>query len=99
MGTQGLVLAVVAASAALAGWVHLRRDGRMPETGRRVVLHTLAALCATGIVPFLMRRIGTDESATAAMASLFALVLPMFVYNFLTWLWLLKLLQRRLHVG
>jgi hypothetical protein len=70
----------------------------MPETGRRVVLHALAALCATGIVPLVMRRIGTNESATVAMASLFALVLPMFVYNFLTWLWLLKLVQRRLHV-
>ena len=98
MGIQGLVLAVAAASAVLAGWLHLRRDGRMPETGRRVVLHALAALCATGIVPLVMRRMGTDESATAAMASLFALVLPMFVYNFLTWLWLLKLVQRRLHV-
>ena len=99
MGTQGLVLVVVAASAVLAGWLHLRRGGRMPETGRRVVVHAVAALCATGVVPLIMRRLGTDESATAAMASLFALVLPMFVYNVLTWLWLIKLLQRRLHVG
>jgi hypothetical protein len=99
MGTQGLVLVVVAASAVLAGWVHLRRDGRMPQTGRRVVVHVVTALCATGVVPLIMQRLRTDESAAAAMASLFALVLPMFVYNFLTWLWLIKLLQRRLHVG
>jgi hypothetical protein len=63
------------------------------------VLHAVAAVCATGVVPLIMRRVGTDESAAAAMASLFALVLPMFVYNFLTWLWLIKLLQRRMRVG
>jgi TRAP-type C4-dicarboxylate transport system permease large subunit len=96
MSVQGLVFAVVGGSAALAAWVHVRRDGRMPQSTRRIVLHALAALATTLVVPLVMRQAGTDQSRAAAMTALFALVVPMFVYNFLTWLWLIKLLQRHL---
>ena len=99
MGTHGLVLAFAVGSATIAGWLHFRRAGRMPESGRRILLHVFVALIATGIVPIVMRQAGTDHSVPLAMVALFALVLPMFVYNFLTWLWLLKLLQRHLRVG
>lgn len=99
MGTHGLVLAVVGASALIAVWLHYRRDGKVPESGRRVAFHAAAALAATVAVPLVMRRLRTDASAATAMTTLFALVLPMFVYNFLTWLWLIKLLQRHLRIG
>ena len=99
MTTHGLVVAFVLGAAVIAGWVHFRRAGRMPESGRRIALHVLAALIATAVVPLIMRRAGTHDSVPVAMIALFLLVLPMFVYNFLTWLWLLKLLQQRLRVG
>jgi hypothetical protein len=97
--THGFVLVVVASSAVLAVWLHIRRDGKMPETTRRILLHAGAALATTAVVPLIMRRAGTDHSATAAMTAMFALVVPMFVYNFLTWLWLIKLAQRHLRIG
>ena len=99
MTTHGLVLAFVVGSALIAAWVHLRRQGRTPESARRVVLHALAALGTTALVPLLMRHGATQDSPARALVALFALVLPMFVYNFLTWLWLLRLLQRHLRVG
>jgi ABC-type amino acid transport system permease subunit len=99
MTIHGLVLAVVASSAVLAAWLHLRRDGKMPDSGKRIALHAGAALATTAAVPLIMRQARTDQSATAAMVTLFTLVVPMFVYNFLTWLWLIKLLQRHLRVG
>ena len=99
MTTYEFVLVVVASSAVLAVWLHIRRDGKMPETTRRILLHAGAAFAMTALVPMIMRRAGTDHSATAAMTAMFALVLPMFVYNFLTWLWLLKLVQRHLRIG
>ena len=99
MAIQGFVLVVVASSAVLAVWLHIRRDGKMPETTRRILLHAGAAFAMTALVPMIMRRAGTDHSATAAMTAMFALVVPMFVYNFLTWLWLLKLVQRHLRIG
>ena len=99
MAIQGFVLVVVASSAVLAVWLHIRRDGKMPETTRRILLHAGAAFAMTALVPMIMRRAGTDHSATAAMTAMFALVVPMFVYNFLTWLWLIKLLQRHLRIG
>ena len=99
MTTYEFVLVVVASSAVLAVWLHIRRDGKMPETTRRILLHAGAAFATTALVPMIMRRAGTDHSGTAAMTAMFALVLPMFVYNFLTWLWLLKLVQRHLRIG
>jgi len=99
MGMHGLVYAVVFGSALLAVWLHFRRGGKMPETDRRVVLHAAAALGTTLVVPVIMRQARTDQSATAAMTALFTLVLPMFVYNFLTWLWLIKVFQRHLRIG
>jgi hypothetical protein len=99
MTTHGLVVAIVAGSAVLAGWLHFRRSGKMPESGSRIALHAVAAFATTLVVPTIMRQAGTDTSPAAAMVVLFAVVVPMFVYNFLTWLWLIKLLQRHLRVG
>ncbi len=99
MTTYEFVLVVVASSAVLAVWLHIRRDGKMPETTRRILLHAGAAFATTALVPMIMRRAGTDHSATAAMTAMFALVLPMFVYNFLTWIWLLSMMRGKLGLG
>jgi uncharacterized membrane protein len=99
MTTHGLVLAFAIGSALIAVWIYHRRPARMPRTGRQIVVHALAALAATALVPLLMKAAATEHSPARAMLALLVLVLPMFVYNFLTWLWLLKLLQRRLRVG
>jgi len=96
---HGFVLVVAASSAVLAGWLHFRRDGKMPETARRILLHAGAALALTVAVPLVMRQAGTDRSATAAMIAVFALVVPMFVYNFLTWIWLLSSMRKMLGLG
>jgi len=96
---DGLMIVLVAGSAVLAIWLHVRRSGKLPDSGGRIVLHVVAAFALTAVVPVVMRRAGTQHSPTTAMMALFTLFLPMLVYNFLTWLWLLKLLQRHLRIG
>jgi uncharacterized membrane protein len=93
------MVALVAGSAVLAVWLHVRRSGKMPESGARIALHLAAALASTVVVPVVTRRAGTQHSPATALMTLFTLFLPMLVYNFLTWLWLLKLLQRHLRLG
>jgi heme O synthase-like polyprenyltransferase len=94
MSNQGLVLSLVAGGALLALWLDFRLAARMPRTPRRVVLHAAAALVATTLIPFPMVALATQHSPGRALVALFAFVLPVFVYSFLTWIWLVKLIQR-----
>lgn len=96
MSNQGLVLSLVLGGALLALWLDFRLAARMPRTPRRVILHTVAALAAASLVPLPMVALNTQHSAARALFALFVLVLPVFVYSFLTWIWLVKLVQRLL---
>jgi hypothetical protein len=99
MNKQELVFAFALGGALIATWLFVRIGARAPQTGKGIAAHSLAALGTTALVPFLMQQVGTADSTPRAIGAMLGLVLPMFVYNFVTWLWLLRLLQRRLHVG
>jgi hypothetical protein len=96
MSNQGLVASLVVGAALLALWLDFRLFGKTPRSPRRIVFHTLAALVATTLVPLPMLALATQHSPARALAALFAFVLPAFVYSFLTWIWLVKLLQSHL---
>ncbi len=99
MTTHSLVYAIVGGAALLALWLDRRRAGRMPESARSVFAHTGVAFASLTAAPLLMALTQTKDSPPRAMASLFLLVLPSFVYAFLTWIWLVRLLQRFLRLG
>ncbi len=94
MSFQLFAFALVLGAALLAVWVHCRRVARTPEHVSRIALHTAAGFGAVTAAPSLMALLGASDSPVRAVVALFALVLPAFVYSFLTWIWLLKLLQR-----
>ena len=94
MSNQVLVASLVVGAAVLALWIDVRFGARMPHTARRVLLHATTALAATALVPIPMVALATQHSPARALVALFAFVLPAFVYSFLTWIWLVKLIQR-----
>jgi hypothetical protein len=94
MSFQVFAFALVVGAALLAVWVHCRRVARTPVDVSRIALHAAAGFGAVTAAPSLMAVLGAADSPARAMLALFALVLPAFVYCFLTWIWLLKLLQR-----
>ena len=96
MSNQGLVASLVVGAALLALWLDFRLFRQMARSPRRILFHTLAALVATTVVPLPMVALATQHSPARALVALFAFVLPAFVYSFLTWIWLVKLLQSHL---
>jgi hypothetical protein len=98
MSNQLLVVLLVVGAALLAVWLDVRLAERMPRATRRILLHAGTALLATSLLPFPMVALATQHSAARALVGLFALVLPVFVYSFLTWIWMVKLVQRLLHM-
>ncbi len=99
MTTHGLVFAIVGGAALLALWLDQRRAGRMPQAARSVFAHSGVAFALLIVAPLLMALTHTKDSPPRAIAGLFLLVLPSFVYTFLTWIWLVRLLQRYLRLG
>ena len=101
MSNQVLVVSVGVGGALLALWIDIRLASRMPRGTRRVLGHAVAALVATTLIPLPMIALGTQHSPARALVALFAFVLPVFVYSFLTWIWLVRLVQgllsRRAH--
>jgi uncharacterized membrane protein YeaQ/YmgE (transglycosylase-associated protein family) len=94
MTTHTLVLVFTVGAALLAGWIHCRLPERAPETAKPVFAHVLAGLLGTVLVPVLMALLETQDSPIRAMAALFLLFLPALVYCFLSWIWLLGLVQQ-----
>jgi hypothetical protein len=99
MTVHGLVVAFTLGAAALAVWLDCRSAGRAPRSLGRVFGHLLVGLLATALVPVLMAQLATQDSPARAIAALVALLLPAFVYCFLTWIWLLRLVQRLVRFG
>ena len=96
MSNQALVISLVFGAALLALWLDFRLANRMPRATRRILLHASAALIATSLLPFPMVALATQNSPARALVALLAIVLPVFVYSFLTWIWMVKLVQRLL---
>jgi len=97
MSYQLFTCAMVLGAALLAVWAHCRKAARTPQQFSSIAVHTAAGFAAVSAAPALMALVGASDSPFRAMLALFALVLPAFTYSFLTWIWLLKLLQKLLN--
>ena len=94
MSYQLFAFALVLGAALIAAWVHCRLSARTPQSLSWIGFHTAAGFGAVTAAPLLMALLGATDSPVRALLALFTLVLPAFAYSFLTWIWLLKLLQR-----
>ena len=93
MTTHSLVLMFVVGAALLAAWVDQTRAGRMPRTVGRALVHVVGGLLALGLAPSLMEVLAPQDSPTRAMVALLALFLPALVYCFMSWIWVVRLVQ------
>jgi len=82
-------VSLVVAAALLALWADARRPRRQLNM-RTIVGHAIIALAFLHVIP-----VGAD-SAVAAYASVFGLVLPALVYVCLTAVWFIRLAQSSL---
>ena len=93
MTTHSLVLTFVVGAALLAAWIDHTWAGRMPRTVGRALVHVTGGLLALGLAPSLMAGLSPQDSPTRAMAALLALFLPALVYCFMSWIWVIRLVQ------
>lgn len=93
MTTHGLVVTFAVGAAFLAAWIDSARLGRMPRTIGRTLVHVAGGLLALGLAPSLMAALAPQDSPTRAMAALLALFLPALIYCFLSWIWVVRLVQ------
>ena len=101
MTTPSLVLALTVGAAALALWTHVRLDRLGPDGFRAAVAHVVVSLALVNVAtPLLMAPIlGDGRSLPRTLAALFGVFLPPLVYTFLSGLWALNGLARRLRTG
>jgi hypothetical protein len=90
MTVQGLVLAVAIGAGAIALWLDLRLASKAPRTFRSVLAHLGLSFCAFNLAPVLLRTLVDDTSPLSKMVGLFAVVLPLLTYAFLSSIWLIK---------
>ena len=84
-----LPIVFAGAAAVLALWVDARAPGLRPGRVLAYVVHFVAAIVAIELAAMLIERVGSSREVLLAL-SLFAGLLPAFVYAFLASLWLLR---------
>jgi hypothetical protein len=100
MTFHNFLLSLGVGSAFLAFWFVLRFPDRTPESFIRALMHVGAALLLGPVTPVLVGALWVHGYA-AAMAAIFAVLLPVLFYAFLSGAWFFKLatdtLQRYRH--
>jgi hypothetical protein len=100
MTFHNFLLSLGVGSALLAFWFVLRFPDRTPESFIRALMHVGAALLLGPVTPVLVGALWVHGYA-AAMAAIFAVLLPVLFYTFLSGAWFFKLatdtLQRYRH--
>jgi hypothetical protein len=96
-----LVVSLTLGAAPLALWAFIRLDRLAPKGFGASAVHIGLSLVLLNVAgPILMRPIhGDGESVTRTLVALFAVFLPALVYVFLSGLWALSGLARRLRPG
>jgi hypothetical protein len=93
MSMQGFVLAEAFGAALLALWLTVRFPESGPASFRGASVHVGASmLVGWALAPMTTLLVGSAVPAAAFLAALLV-VLPGLVYVFLTWAWMVKLLQ------
>jgi hypothetical protein len=95
MTTYSFLVTLGLGSAFIGFWVAIRFPDRAPEDFRRALIHVVAALAAGWIAPFFTAKLFPLGFA-AAMTALFAVLMPVLVYTFLSGAWVVKLAQERI---
>lgn len=90
MTFHNLLLALGVGSALLALWFVVRFPDRTPESFARALVHVIAALLLGPVAPVLVGTLWAYGYA-AAMAAIFAVLLPILFYTFLSGAWFFKL--------
>jgi hypothetical protein len=84
------LLALGVGSAVMAFWFVARFPEKTPQNFARAVLHVCVALLLGAVVPYVIAVID-GYGYPAALASMFAVLMPVLVYTFLSGAWVLKL--------
>jgi len=95
MTTYSFLVTLGVGSAFIAFWVAIRFPDRAPEDFQRALIHVVVALAAGWIAPFFTAKLFPLGFA-AAMTALFAVLMPVLVYTFLSGAWVVKLAQERI---
>jgi hypothetical protein len=87
---HNFLLSLGVGSALMAFWFVVRFPDRTPESFPRALLHVCVAMLLGAFVPDLIAVLSSFGFGMA-MASMFAVLLPVLVYTFLSGAWVLKL--------
>ena len=90
MNMSTLLIALGIGSALIAFWFAARFPSRCPDDMSKALLHVGAALAVGWFAPDLFNAIAA-HGVTAALAAIFAVLLPVLIYTFLAGAWFLKL--------
>jgi uncharacterized membrane protein len=96
MTFHNFLLSLGVGSALLALWFVVRFPDKTPENFPRALLHVTAALLLGPITPDLVAKLSAYGVAMAWTA-IFAVLLPVLFYTFLTGAWFFKLATEAIH--
>jgi hypothetical protein len=96
MTFHNFLLSLGVGSALLAFWFVIRFPEKTPTDFRRALLHVCAALMLGPFTPHVVAVLWSYGYATA-MAAIFAVLLPVLFYTFLSGAWFFKLAHDTIH--
>jgi hypothetical protein len=89
-----LVIALALGAASIAVWVDMRFPSLEPSRLTTLILHVGAATIVGRLAVPLAIHSSVDSTRLALLTAVFGVAFPLVVYNLLTGLWMLKLVQR-----
>jgi hypothetical protein len=90
MTFHNFLLSLGVGSALLAFWFVIRFPDKTPESFARALIHVGAAMLLGPVTPILVAALWVHGYA-GAMAAIFAVLLPILFYTFLSCAWFFKL--------
>jgi len=96
MTFHNFLLSLGVGSALIAFWAVVRFPDKAPTDLGRAILHVCAAILLGTVVPDVIAVLASFGFATT-MAALFAVLLPVLVYTFLSGAWVLKITHDTIH--
>ena len=84
----------IAAAAAVAIWFVVRFPGRAPTEFRRALIHFVASMVGMYVIsPILQHDLASVSQPFRLYLSVFGVLLPALIYQFVATIWLLRLAQ------
>lgn len=95
MNFHNLLLSLGVGTAVLALWFVVRFPDKTPESFAKALMHVVAALMIGPMTPKLFAAVWYHEHA-GPMAAIFAVLVPILFYTFLSGAWFIKLATENL---